>query len=353
MTCNSMSRRSLLGGLFGSALVPGLAAGKTGLGETNPTSSIPTDPAGLYAPLSPEEYVAALRGGGVDYDAIPSIDAPQFWTAAEADDLLDGGDIVFGFVHGGEARAYPQRIMVRHEVINDTVGGLPVAITYCPLVGDILAVERGDTTFGVSGRIVNSNLTLFNRENGAHVPQMLSIWIDGPMAGRALIEHPVAWTTWDRWRALHPDTAVMCPPPGRAFDNYTDPYGGYNPLRGYYLPDRPPMFPPLHVDERFPPKRIFIGARTPDRAVAFDLALLRHSGVLEVEAGDEPFTAVYDADLDTGHVYAGPAAGRPRVEGAFPDRVHWQDGPGPRKINGFQAMWFAWVGFYPDVAVRA
>jgi hypothetical protein len=167
---------------------------------------------------------------------------------------------------------YPQRIMVRHEVINDTVGGLPVAITYCPLVGDILAIERGDTTFGVSGRIVNSNLTLFNRKNGAHVPQMLSIWIDGPMAGRALVEHPVAWTTWDRWRALHPDTAVMCPPPGGAFANYTDPYGGYNPLHGYYLPDRPPMFPPLHVDERFPPKRIFIGARTPDRAVAFDLA---------------------------------------------------------------------------------
>lgn len=353
MSLYSIPRRTVLGGLGSAALLAGLAPGRKAHAGTGRSWPVPTSTSRLYAPLSPEEYVAALRGGRVGTGGIPSIDAPEFWTAETADRFLDGNDIVFGFVHGGEARAYPQQIMVRHEVVNDTVGGLPVAITYCPLVGDILAVERGDTTFGVSGLIVNSNLTLLNRETDALVPQMLSTWINGTMATLALIEHPVAWTSWDRWRSLHPSTAVMRPPYDREFSAYTDPYGSYNPLRGYYMPDRPSLFPPLHVDERFPPKRIFIGARTNDRAVAFDLALLRQSGVLELDAGGEPFVAVYDPELDTGHVFAGAAAGTPRVEGLWPDRVHWPDRPEPRKINSFQAMWFAWAGFYPDITVRA
>ncbi|MEX2272456.1 MAG: DUF3179 domain-containing (seleno)protein [Vicinamibacterales bacterium] len=87
-----------------------------------------------------------------------SINAPAFVSAAEA--RLHTGDPVIGIHHNGEARAYPHRIMVHHEIVNDRVGGLNLAVTYCPLTATAQGFKRGDTALGVSGQLLNSNLVL-------------------------------------------------------------------------------------------------------------------------------------------------------------------------------------------------
>ena len=108
-----------------------------------------------------------LIGGGPPKDGIPSIDNPKFDTAQSAWDWLKSDDTVFGVVVKGEARAYPQRIMVWHEIVNDTIQGDPILVTYCPLCQTAIAFERkidGVTTeFGISGKLYNSNLVILNR----------------------------------------------------------------------------------------------------------------------------------------------------------------------------------------------
>ncbi len=89
-----------------------------------------------------QEFRQAVRSGGPGKDGIPSIDRPRFHSAAEA--RLAPNDRVIGLYLGGEARAYPQRILVWHEIVNDTVDGRPVSITYCPLTGSALGFHRGD-----------------------------------------------------------------------------------------------------------------------------------------------------------------------------------------------------------------
>jgi len=344
-----VSRRLVLrgiAGLGGMALI-----GCSGVTRQDSTSAprFPVLNEPRHAPLTLDVYASDLRETAVGLDDIPRIENPGFTSARQGDAWLDDGDIVFGFAHDGDVRAYPQRILVWHEVVNDDVAGLPVAITYCPMVGDILAIERGSEVFRVSGKLVNSNLTVADSTSLSYFPQMLGVGVNGAHRGRAFIERPVVWTTWGRWRTLHPETQVMARPTAFDRDYNRDPYGTYNPVSGYYAEPQPPMFPPLNSDDRALPKAIFVGARTTDRAVAFSLPRLRTEGRLEVDAHGEPFTALYDPALDTGYVYRGSMSRTPTLSGAFPDRIASGAIDGTEAVNGFQANWFAWAGYYPDV----
>lgn len=103
------------------------------LGTTLPVQAQP--PAGPERVLSPSHamFTELLLSGGPGKNGMPAIDSPKFSDARDADDYLKAQDIVFGVYHQGEAKAYPQRIMAWHEIINDSLGGEPVSITYCPL----------------------------------------------------------------------------------------------------------------------------------------------------------------------------------------------------------------------------
>jgi hypothetical protein len=100
-------------------------------------------------------------------DCIPSIDSPKFVAATEASFLADD-DIVVTISYKGEHRAYPTKILDHHEIVNDTIGGDPIAITWCPLCGSAVGIDRrvGDqvTEFGVSGVLYNSDLVLYDRK---------------------------------------------------------------------------------------------------------------------------------------------------------------------------------------------
>jgi hypothetical protein len=333
----------------GWAAFGGLAsAGATGTGA----APFPTVSGGRLMPRQAEEYTAAMMSGGPPKDGIPSIDRPRFWDAAEADGYLDDGDIVFGLIENGEARAYPQRILVWHEIVNDTIGDLGLCVTYCPLTGTCLTFERATTEFGVSGRLVNSNLIMYDRDTDTWFPQVLAIGIQGPHVGAALVERPMVWTTWQRWRAAHPETAVLSTETGFARNYNRDPYGAYNPRSGYYAPDAGTMFPLMNQDQRFPPKSVVLGGRTREAAVAVPLESLREAGRLELEAEGKIFTALYDAGLDTGYLFSGRTEAQAEIDGSGPYGVSWSGGEALERVNSFEAMWFAWAAFYPETAVH-
>jgi hypothetical protein len=291
--------------------------------------------------------------GGVPKDGIPAIDEPQFMSVERANDFLKADDVVFGAVINGEAKAYPQRVLVWHEIVNDRIGGRNVSVTYCPLTGTAIGFERGDTTLGISGNLVNSNLIMYDRATDSHWPQVLGAAVSGPLKGKALPEFPVVWTTWEKWRAAHPETQVLSQRTGYARDYSRDPYGGYTPTRGYYAKGDP-IFAPLHRDQRLEPKTVVAGARTGLGAVAFHKDKLRDAGVAHLEHKGSFYTATYDILLDTVHIYRNPE----QLEFTQKDGQYQHDDENFEakslpltSVNTFDAMWFAWAGFFPETGL--
>ena len=180
--------------------------------------------------------VERILRGGPPKDGIPALTRPETIGARDAA-FLGPDDLVIGVALGGEARAYPLRILVWHENANDVVGDVPVAVTYCPLCNSALVFDRrvGDRVleFGVSGLLVDSNVLLYDR----HAPLgRESLWsqvqmraVTGPAAreGRQLRLLPSSLTTWARWREAHPETTVLSPGTGHSRPYDRSPYAAY------------------------------------------------------------------------------------------------------------------------------
>jgi hypothetical protein len=312
-------------------------------GEDGP----PTAASRRHIGHSLERLRRGVAGSGVPKDGIPSIDNPVFAAASEFSMADDSP--VFGVAHGGEQKAYPQFVLVHHEIVNDTVGGDPLAVTYCPLTGTAEAFHRGGTEFGVSGDLVNANLVMYDRGTDTRWPQVLATGIRGPLSDESLREVRVVWTTWGEWRAAYPDTRVLTDNTGYARRYGADPYGDYAPRKGYYENDQY-LFSPLVEDDRAHPKRVVLGARTGEEAVAFDKQRLLADRVLTAERESASFVAVADESLSTGYVYRNPEDVSVTAEGdayAVDGETYTPDKLPLPDVLAFDAMWFAWAGFYP------
>jgi hypothetical protein len=294
------------------------------------------------------------RSGGPPPDGIPSIDKPKFSSIDDASSNLVDKSPVFGVEIDGDVRAYPQYILVWHEIVNDVVGGEPVAVTYCPLTGTAQGFYRGKVTFGVSGQLINANLVMFDRTTKSYWPQILAQGIRGPHEGDYLDEFQVVWTTWRRWRETHPETRVLSEETGFVRNYGSDPYGSYLPPSGYYSNNRT-LFAPLQMSDRFRLKEVVIGSRNEDGAIAVQKQRLREDLVVEGSLNGIDYVSVYDDTLDTGYVYRNSEAldidfdgSRYVVDGESYDSFEL---PLEREI-AFDAMWMAWFGYYPSTAIH-
>ncbi|MDS0475520.1 DUF3179 domain-containing protein [Natrinema sp. 1APR25-10V2] len=355
---NTLSRRRTIGAA-GSVAFAVLAGCLDGSGASDREATSMSGPP-LADRSLPEEYTTdeledASLSGGPGQDDIPSIDDPQFSSADDPPANLAAGDPVFGVELNGNAKAYPQYVLVWHEVVNDVVGGESVAVTYCPLTGTAQGFYRGESEFGVSGRLVNSNLVMYDRGTETWWPQMLARGIRGPNEGEYLEEFQVTWTTWKRWSDRHPDTAVLTEDTGHIRNYGDDPYGGYNPRSGYYE-DENTLFSPLATDDRFPAKQVVVGARNADGSVAVPKTTLRERSVVDGSVGGVPHVTVYDRDLDAGHVYRNPDDRTVEYDGdavTVDGTAHEPTALPLEREIGFDAMWFAWYGYYPSTEVHA
>jgi len=344
-------------GDLGSENSPTTTAASTDAGSTSiADASIPTADETFPLPMEPSELESLAVSGGPPKDGIPSIDNPSFVDPEDAD-FLDSGDPVFGVALNGDVKAFPQKILVQHEIVNDRLGDLPVAVTYCPLTGTVQGFERGETTFGVSGRLINNNLIMYDRATEAWWPQILATSIPGPWNSapetRSLREFRLVWTTWKQWRERNPETKVLSTETGFANNYGRDPYGSYNPKGGYYNSENT-LFEPLSQDDRFSKKHVVLGARTPDGAVAFDKATLLENRSITGELGETPLVAIADRRLDTGYVYLNPEELSVSFDGesvAIDGEMYDPDTLPLARIHTFDAMWFAWNGYYPDANV--
>lgn len=291
--------------------------------------------------LSPDEekFLSLLQknvaSGGPPKDGIPAIDKPQYQSVAEADHWLLPEDVVFGVDYAGLVAAYPQRILVWHEIANETAGGEKISITYCPLTGTAIGFKgrvapQASSSFGVSGKLVNSNLIMYDRSTDSRWPQILGKAIDGSSRGRKLEEFRIVWTTWEKWKKAHPGTKVLSPRTGfvRDYGKGGDPYGSYLGKEKRYYSSERLIFRPIFEDKQLHPKAVVVGVRDgAGNAAAILKDRLRKEKKVEVKLGDRTVVVTYDPTLDF-------------HSAAVKDTAQW--------INAFDAMWFAWKGFYPD-----
>jgi hypothetical protein len=163
---------------------------------------------------------ASIRSGGPPKDGIPSIDGPKFETLVGGKAggwAADIGDVeaVVSLSIGGDARAYPLRILTWHEIVNDTVDGRPVAVTYCPLCNAALAFERivdGRTLdFGATGKLRHSDLVMYDRQTESWWQQFTGESIVGALAGKSLKLVPSRLESFALFRKRFPEGRVLVP----------------------------------------------------------------------------------------------------------------------------------------------
>lgn len=174
----------------------------------------------------------------VDKNAIPAIDSPRFMAVAEMANLADTEPVI-GLIINGEARAYPLQVMTWHEIANDVVGGVPVAVTFCPLCNAAVVFDRrveGRTlNFGVSGKLRNSDLIMYDRQTQSWWQQFTGEAIVGKMTGAELKVLPARLESFALFRERAPGGKVLVPYDKRARRYGRNPYPDYDRSRNPFL----------------------------------------------------------------------------------------------------------------------
>lgn len=328
----------------------------------------------LEPPLAKlDEYAKNIMPGGPPKDGIPPIDNPQYITRDVADSFLTNNDVIFGLEYDGAVIAYPQIVLVWHEIVNDVIGGEKISITYCPLTGSAVGfkskskVDGKELTFGTSGNLVNSNLLMYDRQTDSNWPQILGMAINGPNKANVLQQIPLAWTTWERWKTKHPDTKVLSTNTGFVRSYGSDPYGSYRQERGYYFEEYV-IFPVMVTDTRFHPKKVVVGVNAGDSYLAVPKDEFRAKKIENKIVGSEAVVLLYDEELDVIRAFS-RRVGAETLEftmdgGKIIDHQtssEWTPNgisTGGRlansilkHVNYFDVFWFAWYAFYPQTEV--
>ncbi len=297
-----------------------------------------------------------IAWGGVRKDGIPSLDNPTLIDANEAD-YLSKDDLVFGVAINGDVRAYPLRIMGWHEMFNEVIGGVPVALAYCTLCGSGILFEtqvegrKDPFVFGSSGFLYRSNKLMFDRETLSLWNQFTGKPVVGPLADSQieLRQHPVVITTWDDWQRANPSTRVLSLSTGHRRD-----YGS-GVVYNSYFSSNDLMFPALVDQSEFKQKSYVFGIRVQGAAKAWPLKYFDGLTVINDEILGQPVVLIGDAKTRSVRAYERGSRQFSLVNGQLQsdDGIVWTSGEDALKgsgtalprMAGHIAYWFAWNNY--------
>ena len=269
--------------------------------------------------------IESLYQGCPTRDCIPSIDDPSYESVQRADEWLADGALVMAVEIDGQARAFHVRILDRHEIVNDTIAGRAVAITWCPLCGSGVAFDRnvgGDVLeFGVSGLLHGSDLVMYDRTSESLWQQITGEAIVGPRLGVELDRLPLAFSEWHEWRSRNPDGKVLARPSRWGIDYGRRPYGDYDESARL-------MFPAENRDFSVHPKTVVYGFDIDGDKLAVLEESLPDDAPVETRLGDRSLTI---ERRDDGTVVA-------------------TGNGGGEAWTATRLFWFAWYNFNPDTA---
>lgn len=311
-----------------------------------------TDPAKMKIRLEEATW------GGVSVDGIPSLDNPDLIAAGDADYMLDD-DLVFGVEINGDARAYPLRIMGWHEMFNEVIGGVPVALAYCTLCGSGILfetqVEGRDEplVFGSSGLLYRSNKLMFDRQTDSLWNQFTGEPVVGPLvnSGIVLKIRPVVITSWAQWRASHPKTRILSLDTG-----YRRDYGS-GVVYAAYIASPDLMFPTAVDETKLRKKDYVFGIRNVSAAKAWPLQAFVGGSVINDAVGLRDVVLMGDAKTRTVRAYdrggrifeatgeTNSIRGPGGLWSVEEETLVGPDGTRLARVPGHIAYWFAWDSY--------
>jgi hypothetical protein len=264
--------------------------------------------------------LSEFMSGGPPRDGIPPIDQPETVSISQADRFLSAREPVIAVEVNGRPRAYPIQILVWHEIVNDTLGGAPVAVTYCPLCNSALVFDRrvaGRTlTFGTTGNLRRSDLVMWDRQTESWWQQIDARAVVGKLTGTRLKPLPAQTLSWDQFKRSYPTADVLSRDTGFNRDYGTNPYTSY---------DRPDVEPFLYEgprDTRLPPKERVVAVQAGSQTVVVPFSVLRRRPVVATEVGGRPVVIFYARGVASALDRASIADSRDvGTAGAFDPRV--------------------------------
>ncbi|TSC73096.1 MAG: hypothetical protein G01um101438_119 [Parcubacteria group bacterium Gr01-1014_38] len=272
-----------------------------------------------------------IISGGPPRDGIPPIEMPQFSTLPERDPVLRDDGIGLTLVINGDARFYPYQILVWHEIVNDTVGGQPVAVTYCPLCFTGIVFNRRvagqETTFGTSGKLWQSNLVMYDRATDSSWSQVTGEAIVGERAGTQLAIIPSDTMPLRIFSERYPQGKVLTTATGQRRDYTLDPYGDFSTSR------EPGIGVTRPADSRFHPKEVMMGLTIERRAVAISVKHVLEAGSVTGTIDGATIVARGDREAQSVQVF------RREANGSL------------TRLPAFPVFWFSWAASHPQTMV--
>ncbi|MEP5155104.1 DUF3179 domain-containing protein [Planktotalea sp.] len=249
-----------------------------------------------------------ILSGGPPKDGIPALSDPKF-KRASSERRIKGSEPVITVEINGDARAYPVRYLTWHEIANDTVGGVPVAVTFCPLCNSGITFDRrikqGTLTFGVSGKLRNSDMVMYDRETESWWQQAIGESIVGDLQGVKLKQLPTWMESWDEFRTRHPEGLVMAEP------DFSRQYGR-NPYVSYDSSTKPFLY-----NGELPPHDIPALVRVVRVGdAAWPLTRLAELGTVTENGVTLSWTSGQSSALDASQISKGRDVGTVRVKNA-------------------------------------
>lgn len=308
---------------------------KLPLGETKTIETMPDSGEKIFITDGVKHSVPLdeILSGGPPKDGIPSIDNPKFLSVKEANEFLKDEEAGTGLCipstssgQEGDCRFYPYQILVWHEIVNDTVGGEAVLVTYCPLCLTGIVFERKlldkAIEFGTSGKLWKSNLVMYNRTED---PKKESLWsqvlgeaIVGEFTGIELKIIPSDIIKYGDWKKLHPNTKVL------SKDTSFSRTYGYDPYGDYYTSNEV-SFGASFNDKRLHPKEFILGVQISGKYKAYHSSALKAGETKDTFNGEQIFI-------------------QKKPEG----EVRMFKGPNREPLPYIGAFWFSWLAAHPE-----
>jgi hypothetical protein len=202
------------------------------------------------------------------------------------------------FEWNGDARAYPLYILVWHEIVNDVVGGLPVAITYCPLCNATIAFDRTLPDgrlldFGTTGNLRNSDLVMYDRQTQSWWQQFTGEAIVGELTGTQLQFLPSQIVAWEDFKQGHPDGSVLAGESGSSRRYGQIPYVGYDDI------DSIPFLFSGALDTRLPAMERVAAVKIENDAIAYPFSDLSEARVVNDTVGEKAIVVFWKSGTNS------------------------------------------------------
>ena len=322
-----------------------------------------------------------IMSGGPPKDGIISVDEPAFESVAAAAEWLTARDPVIFFAHNGDVRAYPLAILIWHEIVNDEVGGMPVAVTFCPLCNASIVfdatIDGQAHEFGTTGRLRNSDLVMYDRVTESWWQQFTGQALVGEYVGRQLDFVPSQVISFGDFAAEFPEGQVLQRP------SFNRSYGA-NPYASYDSTDGRPFLFTGELDTRLPATERVVGVELDGEVMAYPFSAVAEQSVVNDTLAGTPIAVMHKAGtasaLDSRTINEGRDVGSVAVfrrkldeqtltfsanaDGSFMDAETgstWNilgeatagelKGSQLERVLSFDHFWFAWSAFYPETGL--